>query len=110
MEHARPTISTHVLDTGAGRPAVGVPVRLAGLLDDGAQRPVGEGITDADGRIRSLIDELVPGVYRLTFELHLWRPGFLREVTLEFDVTDASRSFHLPLLVAPYAVTTYRGS
>jgi 5-hydroxyisourate hydrolase-like protein (transthyretin family) len=49
-------------------------------------------------------------VYRLTFELHLWRPGFLREVTLEIEVDDASRSWHVPLLVAPYGATTYRGS
>jgi 5-hydroxyisourate hydrolase len=110
MTHDRPTISTHVLDTGAGRPASGVPVRLTGLLDDGAQRLVGEGVTDADGRIRSLIEELVPGVYRLTFELHVWRPGFLREVTLELHIDDASRSWHVPLLVAPYGATTYRGS
>ena len=110
MEHARPTISTHVLDTGTGRPAMGVPVRLAGLLDDGAHRALGEGVTDADGRIRSLVEELVTGVYRLTFELHLWRPGFLREVTLEIEVDDASRSWHVPLLVAPFGATTYRGS
>jgi 5-hydroxyisourate hydrolase len=110
MEHVRPTISTHVLDTGSGRPAMGVPVRLAGLLDDGAVRAVGEGITDADGRILSLTTELVTGVYRLTFELHLWRPGFLREVTLEFEVDDATRSWHVPLLVAPFGATTYRGS
>ena len=110
MQHARPTISTHVLDTATGRPAMGVPVRLVGLLDDGAHRPVGEGVTDADGRIGALIDELVTGVYRLTFELHLWRPGFLREVTLEIEVDDASRSWHVPLLVAPFGATTYRGS
>ncbi|MEZ4595662.1 MAG: hydroxyisourate hydrolase [Chloroflexota bacterium] len=110
MEHPRPTISTHVLDTATGRPAVGVPVRLAALLDDGAQRQLGEGVTDADGRLRSLVEVLVTGVYRLTFELHLWRPGFLREVTLEFEVDDATRSWHVPLLVAPYGATTYRGS
>lgn len=110
MENARPTISTHVLDTAAGRPATGVPVRLAGLLDDGAHRHLGHGVTDHDGRIRSLVDEFVPGVYRLTFELHLWRPGFLREVTLEFEVDDASHAWHVPLLVAPYGATTYRGS
>jgi len=110
MERARPTISTHVLDTGTGQPATGVPVRLVGLLDDGAQRPLGEGVTDTDGRIPSLLDRLVPGVYRLTFELHLWRPGFLREVTLEFEVDDATRSWHMPLLVAPYGATTYRGT
>lgn len=106
----RPTISTHVLDTGTGRPAEGVPVRIAALLDDGAHRHLGEAVTDADGRIRSLLDQLVTGVYRLTFELHRWRPGFLREVTLEFEVDDASRSWHIPLLIAPYGATTYRGS
>lgn len=110
MAHSRPTISTHVLDTGTGAPASGVPVRLAALLDDGAQRHVGDGVTDADGRIGALIGELVSGVYRLTFELHLWRRGFLREVTLEFEVDDPSRSWHIPLLLAPYGATMYRGS
>ncbi|MBX3028913.1 MAG: hydroxyisourate hydrolase [Chloroflexi bacterium] len=106
----RPTISTHVLDTALGRPAAGVRVRLAALLDDGAHRPIGEGVTDADGRIRSLVDGLVPGVYRLTFEVHAYRTGFLREVTLEIEVDDATRSWHVPLLLAPYGATTYRGS
>ncbi len=107
---SRPTISTHILDTALGQPAVGVPVRLSGLLDDGAQRALGEGVTDADGRIRSLVEELVEGVYRLTFEVHAYRRGFLREVTLEIEVDDATRSWHVPLLLAPYGATTYRGS
>jgi 5-hydroxyisourate hydrolase len=110
MSHPRPTISTHVLDTGLGRPAVGVPVRLAVILDDGALKPVGSGVTDVDGRVASLIDPLVPGIYRLTFELHEYRRGFFREVTLEISVDDVSRSWHVPLLIAPFGVSSYRGS
>jgi len=110
MSHPRPTISTHVLDTGLGRPAIGVPVRLAVILDDGALKPVGSGLTDVDGRVSSLVDLLQPGVYRLTFELHEYRRGFFREVTLEIAVDDASRSYHVPLLIAPFGVSSYRGS
>ena len=110
MSHSGPTISTHVLDTGLGRPAMGVPVRLAVILDDGALKHVGSGITDVDGRVASLIEPLVTGIYRLTFELHEYRHGFFREVTLEIAVDDVLRSWHVPLLVAPFSVSSYRGS
>ena len=49
------------------------------------------------------------GIYRLTFELHEYRHGFFREVTLEIAVDDVSRSWHVPLLVAPFSVSSYRG-
>ncbi len=110
MSPARPTISTHVLDTGLGRPAMGVPVRLALILDDGALKPVGGGVTDVDGRIASLIEELQPGNYRLSFELHEYRRGFFRGVSLEIAVDDHSRSYHVPLLIAPFGISSYRGS
>lgn len=110
MSHPRPTISTHVLDTQLGRPAVGVPVRLALILDDGARKPVGHGVTDLDGRVSSLVDQLVPGAYLLTFELHEYRRGFFREVALQIAIEDVSRSYHVPLLIAPFGITTYRGS
>jgi len=110
MSETRPTISTHVLDTELGQPAVGVPVRLSMILDDGALSQVGEGMTDLDGRIGALVVPLVPGAYRLTFELHEYRRGFFRQVTLEIAVDDASRSYHVPLLIAPFGITTYRGS
>lgn len=110
MQHAHPTISTHVLDTELGRPAVGVPVRLSVLLDDGAAKPVGDGLTDVDGRVQSLIETLVPGMYRLTFELHAYRRGFFAEVSLLLEIADTRRSYHVPLLIAPFGVTTYRGS
>jgi len=60
--------------------------------------------------VGSLVDLLQPGVYRLTFELHEYRRGFFREVTLEIAVDDASRSYHVPLLIAPFGVSSYRGS
>jgi 5-hydroxyisourate hydrolase len=106
------TISTHVLDMDNGQPAMGVPVRIGRVLADGAVVAVGRGRTDVDGRIRSLLQEsLVPGVYRITFEVHEYRPqAFFREVVLDINVTDAERSYHVPLLVAPYGVSSYRGS
>jgi 5-hydroxyisourate hydrolase len=110
MADALPTISTHVLDTGAGRPAAGIRVTLARLVDDGAHIPAGEGVTDADGRVRRLLaGELTAGDYLLTFHLDD-RGGFFQRVTLEIQVQDASRSYHVPLLLAPYGITSYRGS
>jgi 5-hydroxyisourate hydrolase len=112
MASGRHTISTHVLDTDNGQAAQGVPVRVGRVLADGAVVPVGRGKTDVDGRIASLVDEaLIPGVYRITFEVHEYRPQcFFREVVLDINVTDAERSYHVPLLVAPYGVSSYRGS
>jgi 5-hydroxyisourate hydrolase len=107
-----PTISTHVLDTETGQPAAGVPVRVGRVLADGAIVAAGSGTTDVDGRIFALLDgELVAGVYRITFEVHQYRARcFYREVSLEVNIEDTSRSYHVPLLVAPFGVSSYRGS
>lgn len=106
-----PTVSTHVLDTQAGLPRPGVKVRLVRLLDDGAEAPAGDGITDTDGRIRSLLrGPLLPGAYRLYFDLRGHGAEFFESVTLGIRIEDAARSYHVPLLLAPYAMTTYRGS
>ena len=100
------------LDTETGLPAAGLPVRLARVLADGALIPVGSGHTSDDGRINVLLEgELVAGVYRLTFEVHEYRAQcFFREVTLEVAIDDVSRSYHVPLLIAPYGISSYRGS
>ena len=110
MAEGSPTISTHILDTALGRPAAGVRVTLERLAADGSATPAGDGRTDDDGRVRRLLDgELTPGAYRLTF--HLDDPArFFRRVTLDVVVRDAGRSYHVPLLLAPYGVTSYRGS
>ncbi len=117
MVQERPTVSTHVLDTASGSPRAGVRVRLRRCdadgfdpaLDDHAE-VVGEGVTDADGRIRDLLRgaTLEPGAYRL--EVALDPDGFFTRVFLEFRVDDATRGYHVPLLLAPFGLTTYRGS
>jgi len=102
-----PTISTHVLDTEQGRPAPGVQVELY-RIDDDIETLVGAGTTDDDGRIRSVLYEALEiGTYRLAFELD---GRFFRHASVTFVVDDAGRSYHVPLLMAPYSLATYRGS
>jgi 5-hydroxyisourate hydrolase len=93
------SLSTHVLDTAAGRPAAGVRVEL---LREGATLASGE--TDADGRLR-LADELAPGTYALVF-----RPPspFFTRVELQLELAEGH--YHVPLLASPYGCATYRGS
>ena len=92
-------ISTHVLDTANGRPAAGVRVELYR-----GPELVASAETDADGRIRELAD-VEAGTYRLVF--HPPSP-FFRRVELELELGEGHH--HVPLLVSPYACTTYRGS
>jgi 5-hydroxyisourate hydrolase len=94
------SISTHVLDTGLGKPAAGVRVELA------RQRAVvASGETGADGRIAELARDLVPGRYELTF----WPPSpFFTRIELELELGDGHH--HVPLLVSPYGCASYRGS
>ncbi len=110
MSQDRPTISTHVLDTAAGVPRAGVQVRLRRPAADGSGPTVGEGVTDADGRIRDLLGDgtLETGLYRLEFALE--PDGFFTALALDLHVRDAGRSYHVPLLLAPFGLTTYRGS
>jgi 5-hydroxyisourate hydrolase len=110
MSDGRPTISTHVLDTEQGMPAPGIKVRLFRLVDDGAEVPAGQGTTDADGRIASLLKgALTAGDYRLTFWV-AGRGGFFERIALDIHVDDVGRGYHIPLLLAPFSMTTYRGS
>lgn len=116
-DDARPTISTHVLDTEAGRPAAGIHVSLYKLGEDGRPIRLTQALTDADGRIRDLLDRpMSPGEYRLEFAL-AGRTAvgevdgrFFRRVAIDLLVDDVSRSYHVPLLLAPFSMTTYRGS
>ncbi|MEZ0449334.1 hydroxyisourate hydrolase [Cellulomonas sp. ICMP 17802] len=107
-------LTTHVLDTALGRPAVGVPVALDSWVAD-AWVPVGSGVTDADGRARSLApDAVAPGRYRFTFDTAAYfaatgQAAFHPEVAVVFDVVDDSH-YHVPLLLSPFAYSTYRGS
>ena len=93
------SLSTHVLDTGNGRPAAGVAVSL-----HRGDEEIASASTDGDGRAR-LADGLDPGVYRLAF--HPPSP-FFRRVELEVELGDGH--YHVPLLVSAYSCASYRGS
>ena len=104
------TLSTHVLDTGAGRPATGVTV----VLESAAGEVLGDARTDADGRVGSIGGELAPGDYRLRFDTGAWFAdagveAFYPEVAVAFTIA-ADEHFHVPLLLSRYGYSTYRGS
>lgn len=104
------TLSTHVLDTTAGVPAVGVRVHLG----DAADRVIGSGTTDDDGRLRFDAD-LAGGVYVLTFETGAWfgdqgRATFFPVVGIAVEIDPDRPHHHVPLLLSPFAYSTYRGS
>ncbi len=94
------SLSTHVLDTGQGRPAAGVQVEL--FRDD---QLLASGQTDGDGRIADLAEGLEPGNYRLVF-----RPPSVFFQRVELEVTLVAGHYHVPLLVSPYSCASYRGS
>jgi 5-hydroxyisourate hydrolase len=104
------SVSTHVLDAVLGRPAIAVAVRLfAG--DD----LVAEGVTDRDGRCRLTEGATAPGPHRLVFATGPWfseqgRETFWPEVVLTFAVREPAEHHHVPLLLSPFAYSTYRGS
>ena len=94
------SVSTHVLDTAAGKPASGVRVELARQ-----QEVVAAAETDGDGRIGELARDLPPGSYELVF----WPPSpFFTRVELEVELVEGH--YHIPLLVSPYGCASYRGS
>jgi hydroxyisourate hydrolase len=109
-------ITTHILDTSAGKPAAGVNAVLE-MKDHNGWLLFGRGITDADGRIKNLVQpekKITAGVYRLTFDtksyfLSMNLKTFYSVVVIEFEVTDDSH-YHVPLLLAPFGYSTYRGS
>lgn len=115
-------LSTHVLDTMHGCPAAGMRVELHAMQGDIAALLKRVTLND-DGRSpdSSLLqdDELKSGTFRLVFDVgayfkargvELPEPNFLDRVTLDFGVADASRHYHVPLLVSPWSYSTYRGS
>jgi 5-hydroxyisourate hydrolase len=109
------SLSTHVLDAVSGNPAVEVPVALARRAEDGTWREVVTARTDADGRVRDLAPQgLEPGPHRLVFDTAAYftatgQTGFYPEVAITFGVTE-ERHYHVPLLLSPFAFSTYRGS
>ena len=112
-------ITTHVLDTAAGRPAAGLKVILTRL--DGVPKVIAEGVTNADGRCDKPLLEgaaFASGQYEITFHVgeyfrrsgaRLTEPPFLDVVPIRFGVSEDAH-YHVPLLVSPFAYSTYRGS
>ncbi len=117
------TLSTHVLDARGRAAAAGVQIRLDYAAGKGGAdagwAPAGQGQTDADGRLRLSgaggTADFEPGVYRITFGTGAYFtaqgvPSFYPEVTITFEMTARDEHYHVPLLLSPYAYSTYRGS
>lgn len=114
-------ITTHVLDVARGHPAAGVHVRLeiqTGGREGEPWKTLGQGVTDADGRLKTLLPTDAPlaeGIYRLTFDTaNYFRAQavntFYPEVKVTFFVADGTQHYHVPLLLSPFGYSTYRGS
>ncbi|HEX2180699.1 MAG TPA: hydroxyisourate hydrolase [Rubrobacteraceae bacterium] len=112
-------LTTHVLDTAAGRPATGLRLQLFRLDPSGEGRELlKEASTNADGRTDApLLGELEAGVYEISFEVGEYfagegvpDPPFLGRVPVRFGIADPSSHYHVPLLVSPWSYSTYRGS
>jgi 5-hydroxyisourate hydrolase len=113
-------LTTHVLDTALGRPAAGVEIVLYRVTPQ--RQELARKHTNADGRLDNPVldgDAFVPGIYELVFQagayfrglkLELPEPPFVDEVVLRFGIADAGQHYHVPLLVSPWAYSTYRGS
>jgi 5-hydroxyisourate hydrolase len=105
-------VTTHVLDAALGRPAEGIAVALAG--PDGVI--IATEITDADGRVAELGAETLPaGDYQLEFATGPYfaaagRATFYPAIVVQFVITDSTAHYHVPLLLSPFAYSTYRGS
>ena len=112
------TISTHILDTGCGRPAGGVHVDLQVRNDDDSWAALAEAWTDEDGRVKPFFlveTHLEAGVYRLIFDTESYFSTlnvkcFYPQVTIVFEIDDTTQHYHIPLLLCPYGYSTYRGS
>lgn len=116
-------LSTHVLDTTAGRPAAGVGIELRRIGPDGTGETLAATVTNADGRTdRPLLDgaALTAGTYELIFQVGAYFAGtgaaksgdhpFLDVVPIRFGVSDPNGRYHVPLVVTPWSYSTYRGS
>lgn len=122
MSAHRSHLTTHVLDAASGRPAEGIAVRLEAATAV-AEGTTGQGWslvassrTDDDGRVPELGPAtLVPGTYRLVFDTAAYfdrthTVSFYPEVVVVFRVASTEQHYHVPVLLSPFAYSTYRGS
>lgn len=113
-------LTTHVLDTARGCPAAGLEITLHRIEGD-THVPVGSAVTNDDGRTEAPIlpeAAFAPGVYELVFACGTYLratgqvqadPAFLDEVPIRFGMAERAH-YHVPLLLSPFAYSTYRGS
>lgn len=106
-------ITTHILDAVLGKPAAAIAIRLE-MQQDSGWEPVGNGVTDADGRCRDLAPDAPAGTYRLTFSTGAYladrdRTSIYPEISITFNCSGDDH-YHLPLLLSDNSYTTYRGS
>lgn len=114
-------LSTHVLDITQGKPGAGVAVELYAVGPQG-RLLLKTAITNADGRCGAPLlegEQMQAGQYELVFAagdyfaaqgVDLPSPRFIDRVTLAFGIADATQNYHVPLVVSPWAYSTYRGS
>lgn len=108
-------ISTHVLDTSRGVPAAGVTVRFL-RIESSERELIATGQTDSDGRIAPLFGgELVEGTYELLFSAGeyfraLGTATFFDDIAVRFEISSGTHKLHIPLLLAPFGYSTYKGS
>ena len=114
-------LSTHVLDTVSGRPAAGVPIELF-ALEGHSRRLLVTTTTNADGRTDAPLlagEAFRPGTYELVFGVGAYfraagtataSPPFLDTVPVRVTLAEPDGHYHVPLLVAPWSYSTYRGS
>jgi 5-hydroxyisourate hydrolase len=118
-------LTTHVLDTAAGRPAAGIGIELHRIDKSGAKAAGSLLLSlaaNTDGRCDHPLLEgagFLAGVYELVFHagryfagqgVALPTPPFLDEVVIRFGIADPVAHYHVPLLISPYGYATYRGS
>jgi len=111
------SITTHVLDITLGRPAANVSAQLL-RLQDGEFQELTHGTTNQDGRIVDWMQGLglTVGTYQVRFDTAGYfasigcREYFFPEVKICFEIKDAQRHYHVPLLLSPFGYSTYRGS
>ena len=106
------TLTTHVLDTAKGRPAAGMKIELWSVEPSVRLQTF---VTNADGRTDSPLlsgETMATGTYELVFHVgdYFGERRFLDLVPIRFIIADAVAKYHVPLLVSPWAYSTYRGS
>ena len=114
-------LSTHVLDITQGKPGIGVKIELY-AVEAGVKTLLKTDLTNLDGRCNAALlegDALKAGLYELVFAagdyfdiqgVTLPNPKFIDRVTLAFGIADVTQNYHVPLVVSPWAYSTYRGS